>query len=68
MMCNSCSKLSYKYTIKPCIKCHGNVLNTISVLCEFCSSTDKKCSVCLKKTEQVVKSKNIGGCKSCGSR
>lgn len=62
MFCSSCVKLSYLYTKKPCMKCKGDVLNNISVLCETCSNSNKTCSACLKKMETP---RPTGGC-NCG--
>ena len=36
--------------MKICIKCHGEVFNNLSVLCEACSNSEKICAICLKKT------------------
>lgn len=67
MLCSNCSKLSFLYTNKICIKCQSAVLNNISVLCEQCSSSNLICSVCLKKIiNNNSISNKIGGCKSCG--
>lgn len=66
MMCITCSKLSYKVTNKKCIKCQGNVLNTLSVLCDLCSNRDKKCSACLKKIDNSATTKYFKGCGICG--
>jgi hypothetical protein len=49
MLCSNCSKLAFLQATKYCARCHGNVTNNISVLCEKCSSTAKQCAVCLKK-------------------
>lgn len=64
MLCSNCAKLARLYTKKFCMRCQGEVLINISVLCEFCSSTEKMCSVCLKKivppTSHVNKGCNCG--------
>jgi hypothetical protein len=65
MMCGSCAKLAFLYTKKQCIRCQGEVIVTIAVLCEFCSLTNKICSVCLKKTQSVAAVR--GGC-GCGGK
>lgn len=69
MLCTNCSKLALLYTKKSCIKCQGDVLNNISVLCETCSNVDKVCAVCLKKVQTylVNKLKN-GGCSACRNK
>lgn len=51
MLCANCSKLAFLYTKKNCSRCKGEVIITIAVLCEICSSKDKICSVCLKKIQ-----------------
>lgn len=67
MMCPTCSKLAYQVTNKKCIKCQGAVFNTLSVLCDLCSNTNKNCSVCLKKVDNsAVKKHYYAGCKACG--
>lgn len=53
MLCTNCVKLAFVQSNKSCIRCQGNVNNNISVLCDSCSSSDKKCSVCLKKIVPV---------------
>jgi hypothetical protein len=65
MFCSNCSKLSYQYTTKHCIKCKSYVYNTISVLCDTCSDNDLICSVCIKKIN-TIKNKLGGGCNVCG--
>lgn len=35
--------------MKKCLKCQGDVIISISVICDFCSMTSKKCSACLKQ-------------------
>ena len=66
MFCPNCLKLAYLHTKKPCLKCQGEVLNTISVLCEFCSNTEKICAVCLKKVNNSATNKfAYGGCGHC---
>lgn len=65
MLCANCTKLNYLHTKKFCIRCHGDVLTNISVLCEFCSSTEKLCAVCLKKVispaQRINRNCNCGG-------
>jgi hypothetical protein len=69
MLCVNCSKLSFLNTKKHCIRCDGDVYNNISVLCEICSNTEKVCSVCIKKTQNISKIKSFNvGCHSCGSK
>lgn len=67
MFCDSCSKLSYLQTQKVCIRCSGQVLNTISVLCDLCSGTSKQCAVCLKKVISAAQRAVARGC-GCGGR
>lgn len=49
MFCANCSKLSVLHTMKKCSRCQSDVFNNISILCEFCSLTEKVCAACLKK-------------------
>ena len=49
MLCTNCSKLALIQSNKSCIRCQGNINNNISVLCDFCSASDQKCAICLKK-------------------
>lgn len=60
MLCTNCSKLSSLYTNKRCMKCQGDVIINISVLCEFCSLRDSLCSACLKKINRNQNSGNRG--------
>lgn len=62
MLCVNCSKLAFLSLIKNCIKCHGTVNNNLSVLCESCSSSERQCSVCLKKIHNPAPP----GYKGCG--
>ncbi len=69
MLCGNCSKLAFLNTNKNCIRCNGDVYNNISVLCETCSNTEKVCSVCIKKTQNISHIKFVkAGCHSCGSK
>lgn len=69
MFCQNCTKLVLLHTKKTCIKCHGEVLINICVLCESCSNTDKKCAVCLKKTDSsFAKKLSTYGCNACRSK
>jgi hypothetical protein len=66
MLCPNCSKLTYQYLNKKCLRCQGGVLNTISIICETCSARDKQCSACLKKVDNSAVKKNYyGGCGAC---
>lgn len=68
MLCQSCSNLLFTYTNRKCLRCQGNALTSISVLCETCSNKDKICAVCLKKTENSTAKKiSSGGCR-CGKK
>lgn len=69
MFCPNCSKLVLLHTKKPCIRCQGNVMNNLSVICEFCSNTDKVCSVCLKKMQNSQADRlKTAGCGSCRAK
>lgn len=62
MLCVNCSKLSYIYANKKCIRCNSNVNINIAVLCDACSNSDRLCAICLKKTN-LNKSQSKGcGC------
>jgi hypothetical protein len=66
MFCQGCTKLSYQYTNKVCMRCQSSVTNTICVICDTCSATAKQCSACLKKIQNSVTTKHkFGGCGSC---
>lgn len=65
MMCASCSKLAFLYTKKSCLRCQGEVVITIAVICEICSTKEQICSVCLKKI--VNNPPRTGGC-GCGKK
>lgn len=68
MLCQSCLKLSFQYIDKKCVRCKGEVLVNLAILCENCSSQDKSCAVCLKKVDPSAKKVlSSGGCR-CGSK
>lgn len=60
MFCPNCSKLTILHTKKSCIRCQGEILNNISVLCEFCSLRDQICSACLKKVNKSTGPRHRG--------
>lgn len=67
MLCNNCSKLAFNKASRKCVKCNSLINNNIYALCDNCSSTDKMCSVCLKRLNNPVTTKYFkGGCRSCG--
>jgi|WetSurMetagenome_2_1015567.scaffolds.fasta_scaffold292045_3 hypothetical protein len=69
MFCPNCSKLALLYTKKPCIRCQGDVMNNLSVICNFCANTEKVCSVCLKKTQNSQADKlKTAGCGPCRAK
>jgi len=49
------------------MRCQGAVFNNLSVLCEFCSNTEKLCAVCLKKVISQVERNKGRGC-GCGGK
>lgn len=66
MFCDNCLKLAAIFTNKKCIRCQGNVIKNISVICETCSNQAKQCSACLKKiNNNAGKKYYYGGCASC---
>jgi hypothetical protein len=67
MLCPNCMKLAMLHSNKICVRCQGQIINNISVLCETCSNKEKQCSVCLKKIiPQAIR--NAGrGC-GCGHK
>lgn len=69
MFCINCSKLVLLYTKKTCIRCQRDIMNNLSVICEFCSNTDKVCSICLKKTNNSQLDKfKTAGCGPCRAK
>lgn len=62
MICPNCSKLVFLNINKNCIKCQNTIFNNLSVLCDFCSATEQKCAVCLKKILSHNKSYKNCGC------
>jgi len=67
MLCPGCSKLALLNTNRTCISCHGAVYLNLCVLCESCSSTQRKCSICLKKIVSAAERNKGRGC-GCGGR
>lgn len=65
MFCTNCSKLAVLVTNKKCLRCGGIILNNISVICESCSSSNKQCSVCLKKISVELRKQGYRGCGNC---
>jgi len=69
MFCSNCVKLAYLHTRKKCVRCQGEVLNNISVLCVKCATDNATCSVCLKNVGLASANPanyNKRGCRSCG--
>jgi hypothetical protein len=68
MFCVNCSKLALLMTRRLCIRCQSVVLNNLSILCEYCSNSEKVCSICLKKIKTVEDSNKsrYRGCGNCG--
>lgn len=67
MLCSNCSKLANVASNKKCIRCQGNINNNLSVICDFCSSTEKQCSVCIKKIITAEQRSAGRGC-GCGKK
>jgi hypothetical protein len=67
MLCSSCAKLAYIPTQKKCIRCQGAVAISIAILCDFCSNTEKKCAVCIKKIITEAERQAKRGC-NCGGK
>lgn len=67
MICTNCLKLAYLKSNKACIRCQGNVLINIGILCEFCSNSEKKCAVCAKSIILNSERQLKKGC-NCGSK
>lgn len=67
MLCSTCLKLATRYTTKTCVSCSGAVTMTISVLCDSCSDSNRKCSACLKQMLDVSRPK-AGSCGTCGRK
>lgn len=67
MLCPNCTKLAFLQTNKKCMRCQGGVFTNLSVLCEFCSNTEKLCSVCLKKVISQAERNKGRGC-GCGGK
>lgn len=66
MFCSNCSRLAILFVHRICIRCGLEVLNNLSVLCERCSSSEKVCSICLKKINNSVNHQRNRGCSGCG--
>ncbi len=64
MICTNCSNLVFLNTIKPCVKCRGEIINNLSVICNNCSNATKQCAVCLKR---ILPPKQSKGC-NCGNK
>lgn len=67
MICHNCSSLSFMYTKKKCVRCTGETITNLSILCEACSLKDKICAVCLKKIVPQNKRVVTGKC-NCGGK
>ncbi len=67
MICPNCAKLAILNTKKKCIRCQGEVLISIGILCETCSNTEKKCSICVKNIITPNERKVKRGC-NCGRK
>lgn len=67
MFCDSCNQLSILSANKICVKCKSIVYNNLSVLCDVCSTTNKQCSICLKKIVSAQERNKNRGC-GCGKR
>lgn len=66
MLCSTCIKLAYQNTVKKCLRCSGQIIKSIAVLCDLCSNSSKQCAACLKKINSLTASKpRRGGCGSC---
>ncbi len=63
MICDNCSMLASIRldTEKYCIKCSNIIYINISILCDYCSNINSKCSVCIKN---IYKKNYKKGC-SC---
>lgn len=64
MLCSNCIKLSSLPAKKKCIKCQGDITTNINVLCDFCSASEKKCAVCIKKVSEYYINKSFS--RNCG--
>jgi hypothetical protein len=65
MLCDNCSKLANIPANKKCVRCQGNLITKLNVLCENCSNTHQQCAICLKKIIPPNMRANRRGC-NCG--
>ena len=69
MLCSNCSKLAILTSNRNCVRCKGSILNTLSCICDRCSTEQNICSICLKKIlnpATFIRKSSKGGCRSCG--
>lgn len=64
MICANCSKLAFLYCKKSCLRCQGQVVVNIAVICEVCSAKDNVCTICLKKIQGPTRPAGCG----CGKK
>ena len=60
MLCANCSRLSFQYTKKKCLRCQADVIISLAVICEACSLNNKICAICSKKLQNANTSRGCG--------
>lgn len=68
MMCITCSKLNFHFTIKYCLSCKNQINISLASLCNKCSETQKKCEICLKNLQTSPLNKLKYSCGTCGNK
>lgn len=66
MLCNHCEKLAFLPNKRICLRCKGNILNNLAVVCDHCSKSENLCAVCLKKLIEYKNKRVKSNCSSCG--
>lgn len=67
MLCNHCEKLALLPNKRTCLRCKGDILTNLAVICDHCSKSENLCSICLKRlVDFKIKHRARSNCSGCG--
>lgn len=69
MICLNCKKLAITPANKYCLSCSGSLSYKQYIICDACSTNQKKCCICLKNLSIInidVTKIDGGRCNRCG--